>query len=214
MLRLPKQTREENPGAWRDVDKALGVPDDGKYADFKPAKGELRASPEQLAKFDAAMAKAGAGAAQRNAALAAFHEINTEVVTALNAEKAQAVTELQGKWGVKYQAKVQAADGALNGIDGADDFNALMDRFGLADHPHVTQVMAALAEARGEDGATPVNKGAATTQITNGVAQMTPKDAQARLAQLEGDKAFMDRYLNGEPAAIEEYLALANAIAA
>lgn len=212
VLRLPKQARSENPGAWRDIDKALGVPEDGKYADYKPAKGELRATADQLAKFDGVMHKAGVPGYARNAALEAFHEINTSIIEAINAEKAQAVIKLQGEWGVKYPAKALAAESALDGIDGADEFTALMDRFGLGDHPHVTRVLAAIADARGEDGL-PANKGADKGfNVVDNKAQLTPAAAQAKIAALEADESFMKRYLAGETSAINEMLALNNAV--
>lgn len=212
IFRMPGQARGENPGAWKDIDKALGVPEDGKYADYKPAKGELRATAEQLAKFDAIMHKSGAPAYARNAALEAFHEINNSVFEALNVEKAQALTKLQGEWGVKFPAKALAAESALDKIDGADEFGALLEQYGLADHPAVTRVLANIAELRGEDGA-PINKGdPGQTPIVNGKAQMTKAEAQAKISSLEANDDWMKAYLAGDIAKQNEMLALMAAI--
>lgn len=213
VLRLPGQPRGENPGAWRDIDKALGVPEDGKYPDFAPASGKLSASPEQLSAFDKSMHAAGVPPYARNAALSAFHDINQGVVTALNREKAEAIAKLQGEWGVKFAAKTQAADAALDGVAGADEFDALLDRYGISDHPAVTKVLASIAEARAEDGA-PINKGdGRDVKIVNGKAQMTPAEAQVKLSSLEADEGYMKRYLAGGVTEMNEILALYAAVA-
>lgn len=211
VLRVPKEGRAENPSAWRDVDAALGVPEDGDYGEFKPSTGELQATDDQIKAFDAAMAKAGAPKAARNAALDAFHEINAavraEYEAAQSEELAAAAKDLQRAWGVAYPEKERAAATALNDLDGEKEFGELLGRYGLDKHPIVTRVKAAIAGLRAEAGA-PTGGDAPAAGAT-----LTPDEAKAKRDALYGDDAFMKRYKNGEEGALKQMLALNNAIA-
>jgi hypothetical protein len=212
VLKIPATSRADNPSLWADVDKALGVPQDGKYPEWKPASGELAASPEQLSYFDAKMVAAGVPGYARNAALEAFQELNQQASAdnagAVQSEKAEGAQALQREWGVAYPFKLTAAGNALTGIEGRDQFDALMTRYGLQDHPTVMKVLAGVAEKLGESGV-PTGGEAKHDQ-----GALTPAEAEAKRAQLLADKAFMERYNGGDKAAIQQMLAVNNAIAA
>ena len=213
LLQVPAQSRADNPGAWAEFDKALGVPADGKYAAWAPQNGQLNAAPEHLQRFDAAMAKSGATQAQRNAALEAFHAINAEAVGKMQADEAaelaKATTALQRHWGIHYPVKLAAAQGAFKGVDGADDFSAVMQQFGLDQHPAYVRVAAAIAEMRAEGGAPAQGQ----KQAAPGGA-MTKQEAEAKAAELLADKEFRARYLErGDDAAIRQMLELNTIIA-
>lgn len=211
ILKVPLQPRHENPGAWADVDKALGVPADGKYPEFKPAGGELAAAPEQMTAFDKAMHSAGVPAYARNAALQAFHDINKsvreQIAAAENQEKAQAVAALQQKWGAAFAQKTQAAANGLKGVDGAAELDQLLKQYGLDDHPAVIRMKAGVADLRAESGG--LDKGQQQTQ-----GQLTPDEAVKKRNALEADQAFMKRYNGGDDDAIREMLRVNEAIAA
>lgn len=211
---LPKEGRAENPGAWAEVDRALGVPADGKYGEFKPTQGALAATPEQLAKFDEYAYRAGATPAARNAALEAFHAINRDVMAdveaARNQSKADADAANKQLWGHAYTRKMAAAENALANVDGAKEFDDILKSMGLNDHPAYARVKAAIADLRSEDGAP--NNGEANAGGAG--QQFTPDAALAERAKLEGDEAFMKRYNSGEDAAIRQMLALNDAIVA
>lgn len=215
LLRVPREGRAENPTAWAEVDRALGVPQDGKYGDFKPSQGDLAASADQLTKFDAFMHRAGASPAARNAALEAFHEINREVVAEMQGQLQQAKAEADAAnrqlWGAAYTRKMMAAETGLNGVDGAAELDALLKDAGLGDHPAVFRVKAAIAEMRGEEG---LPQGGGAQRHGGGGGVLSPKEAQAKVDSLFADQAWTERYGKGDPAAVKELTELYEMVAA
>lgn len=207
LLRLPSQTRAENPGAWADVNKALGVPADGKYAEFTPANGKLAVGEAELATFDSALAQAGATPDVRNASLQVFHDLNQKAMAdqaqAMALERQEHQQALSAEWGMMAPVKLGMTEQALDGMKWGSSLMALLDRHGYKDHPIVLGALAEIAEMRGEAGAPP---GGGQEGGPQGA--MTPDQAQQAIAAKQGDAAFMLRYNTGDQAAIDEMKAL------
>lgn len=203
MVSVPQKGRAEDPNAWLHVDRALGVPEDGNYGEFRPAEGELALSKEQLAAADKAMHAAGATPAARNAALAAFHELNQKAIKdAENAwaeDLATSSKEVQRELGAAYAVKMQKAERGLAGVPGAEAFEQLMQDAKLSDHPHYLRLKAELAELR-EEGEAPERGG----QKDRRGGTLQPDEAMRQIKAKEQDQAFMARYLKGDPDATEE----------
>lgn len=212
LLSIPKASRADDPQAWAQVDQVMGVPKDGKYPEWKPAEGQLGASPEQLSKLDAALHKVAATPAQRNAALQAYSELATEAKAAIEEAKAQEkqthAQALQREWGMLSNVKTAAALGMFESAPGGREAKALLEREGLADHPIILKMMQGYAEAVAEDGA--LDQG---DPQKGGKSTMTKAEAEAEKSRLQNDQAFIARYNSGDMQAVNQMLKLNEIIA-
>ena len=204
VAQVPSVSRDADPEGWAALDKALGVPADGKYGEFKPETGNLLASAEQVGALDKAMHAAGATPAARDAALKAYHEMASAQEKALDdawtKEVSEGNTKLKSEWGDKFDANLKIADRALEDHLG-DDFVTLMKDSKLADHPILRATGWALAQKFAEGGPPPQGD----TRETGG---LTKHQAEQELDKLVKSEAFN----RGDKAAEQRQVELLNII--
>ena len=194
LIRLPKPDDAKGVEAlWNKVgrpEKVDGYGDvklpDGSPMDKDALQGFL-ATMHQTGPFTPAQAQAAAkwygdfGAAQVKAATDAFA-----------AAKAEGERALKGEWGAAYQQNLDAAALAAERF-GGKDFRAFVDESGMGDDPRFLKTFKAIADAMGEAGAPPHERGR-DGGARNGV--LAPAEAQAERARMEADpkimKALMD----------------------
>lgn len=208
----PKGTREEDPDAWARIDKITGVPEDGKYTEFKPGddfKGTL--NEDLISTFDEGLAAAKVPQSARDAALGTVLNLQQKMIDddakAFDDEKVSATEALKKELDTEYKTVMDAADGALEGIDGSEPFLKLMEDYGLKDHPTVQRLLGEVGRKRGEDGGLP------STDNGGKGATMTKDEAQAKKESLKKDRDWVKKFNDGDPEAMKELSALNEIIA-
>lgn len=216
LLRVPAQSRAEDPEAWKAFDKFVGVPDAPDGYEIK-LPDDYEVNQDALSHAKEGLHKAGLNSAQVQAVFDTLLENQKQFggdmgggVEAQAAEDAltqeiEAGTEtLRKAWGGKFDAQAALAPDALAKLEGGEDLVKLLSDAGLDKHPAVLKAGANLAALYAEAGS-PVT---AKTQGVDSVASV-----QAKISSFEGNQTKMGQYMKGDPSAIKEYVGLQNDLA-
>lgn len=193
IIRMPK---DGDPAAFRTAMMKLGLPEKADMYELPVPEGDSG----EFAKTAAAwFHEAGApkGVAQKIAAkwnefIAGQAKANTEAQTIKIAENEAA---LKREWGPAYEARLTAAGQIATKLGLPDDATAVLrEKLGAAG---LAKFVFALGEKLGE-----ANFVSGDGMQFGGT--MTPAQAQAKIAQLRGDKDWTARYLKGNTPELEE----------
>lgn len=179
---------------WKAIHAKLGVPETPDAYGLKPAEGQtddfLKAAAPVLHKLGLSKAQAEGLNQFLTEYTGGQQKAMVEQIAAKTTEQLNAV---KTEWGAAYEQNValgQRAAKAL-GMDekGLEQLEAAMGTAGLMQFMH--KVGALLGEDQFVEGGPPQR-------------QYTPDAAKARLEQLMLDKEWLNRYANGDVAAVEE----------
>ncbi len=198
LVRRPRESRENDPEGWAAYDKALGVPEDGKYGEYTPPDGLANQVPDEvMTKLDAFLIEQGGPAATpetRTAVLNFYNQLaKDEGARAEDAYKQQVETGLKAlkdEWGDDYAGRV---NGAIQVLRQFDDKPAegeqhgpmvkMLNETGLGDDPRMIAFMSKIAEATAEGG---------LDQVTSPSSphRMSADAASKRIQQIESTDGF------------------------
>jgi len=201
LLKLPKDTTDE--AGWKAVRERLGMPKEAKDYDFTGVK-RADGSDLDTAFADtlrAALHKAGtAKDAAPEIAKAVVKNLDDQAAAA-NTERAAKITaeraDLLKEWGTNFEFnRLQAMQGAKRAA-GSDEaaaklIDAMQNQIG---YKATMEFWRKIGAGTTEDTFVDTNTGANPT---------TRNGAVARLAELQADKAWTERYLKGDAAARRE----------
>lgn len=178
--KIPVPGKDAPAELWETVYDRLGRPKDGKYQFTKPegageafdlfadkigkmahAAGLNQKQADQVVQFMAKFGEEGM-AEQSNRQKAAFEA---------------GVAALRSEWGAKYEGNVEIANRGAAWLGG--DFAKLAGDLGLANNPVFVKAMNKLGAATADDSIVGGGK--------NGSFAMTPEEAKAEIAKMEGD---------------------------
>lgn len=202
---LVRPERDDDTAGWDGVYNGLGRPADPSGYGIEGADATLLAqahaaglSKSQVAKLAAYLTERTQGESARTA---------KEFEDRGNAEMAA----LRTKWAADYDANVKAGQSVAGrlykaiGYESVQAFQADLDKVqGVMGAGKLTEWLAVMGKGMGE------------AQFHDGGAQggggfgSTPQEAQGRLDALRQDKAFMDRFVKGDAAAVEQFRRLAS----
>lgn len=198
LVRRPRESREDDPQGWAAFDKAMGVPEDGKYGEYAPPEGVPNNVPDEvLTKLDAFLHQQGGAAATPETRTAVLNFYNTlaqeesaKAETAYKTQVEQGLTELKTKWGDQYEPRVKAAIQTLRQFDDkpaegqkVGPLTQLLNETGLGDDPRMIAFMSRVAEATAEGGLD-------ATGSPGSMTGMTPEAASKRIQQIEATEGF------------------------
>jgi hypothetical protein len=191
LVRFPK---DPGDAAWGDVFKRLGRPDAADGYDFSPVKRADGSSlPEPLvASMRAAALKANlpAGAALQmvDAFVKHMDGSSTEAATQAGFKAAADMEALKTNWGPNYDTNLFVAKRAAEVLGIPPDAIAALEK--TAGFSTTMETMRKLGVAMGEAR---IIQG----DVTHNPAAMTVEQAQARLADLKNDQAWLNKWANG-----------------
>jgi hypothetical protein len=103
--------------------------------------------------------------------------------------------KLRSEWGARYDEKLQALDRARAQLGWENEDILAMRR--AVGSEKVIRLFAAMGEVMGEDRGSPLD-------ASRGEGTMSPEGAEQKIKDMKGDKAFMQRVIDGEPKANRE----------
>lgn len=202
---LPPKTAEgkRDFSDWQGWDQ-LGRPKDPAGYEVKPVEG-VEFTDHDKAFHDAMrphLHKAGVTQAQLDALAPGFTEVmqgmaaERDSAAALQVDQTEAA--LKKEWGPQFQAKMDDANLAAVKLGGEDLVKAL-DELGMGRSAPVVKALSKVGAMLKEDGK--------LGEVAGG-GEMTAVEAKARIAALQSDKAFLERYQTkahpGHQTAVEE----------
>lgn len=208
---LPPKTAEgkRDFSDWQGWDQ-LGRPKDPAGYEVKPIEGQEFTDHDKA--FHDAMRphlhKAGVTQAQLDTLGPGFTEVMSglaaqqEAAVALEVDQTEAA--LKTEWGAQFKNRMDDAGLAAAKL-GGDELLAELDRLGMGRSAPVLKALSKVGAMLKEDG---------KLGMVAGGGEMTAAEAKARIAALQGDKAFLERYQNrqhpGHQSAVEEMQRLFN----
>jgi hypothetical protein len=205
LARLPKGDRAEDPEAWKEIDKVLGVPDapDG-YGAYTREDGKSLVTEDELKGFYDRMHKAGASERVVREALDYLHdtglaagEQQAAADAAYEADMEKGLQALKGEWSGDFESRATAAEKAIAALPEADDFVSLLKDAEMLRHPAVLKFGDQLAKAFAESGAPVRGDGAK--------GRLSADQARAAITAFESNETKMKAWRAGNPAAVQEY---------
>lgn len=149
---------------------------------------------DAMSSFVAHMHKAGPFTGDLAKAAMAWYadyakQVGGDADGAIKAQRAANEGALKKEWGAAYDDKYRAASVTAEKF-GGEDLKKYLDDTGLGDDPRVIKAWAAVAEAMGEAGPPPDERGRDTPRPS------TPTEAKAELAKIEGDEKILAALTN------------------
>jgi len=177
LLPLPKEGSIEDADTLQKIYRAIGVPENGQYGDYTREDGKFSLPEGEIKAFDELCAKTGVTPQSRTAMLDLFYKMNDDAQAQMQSQHQEAIAAQQAEWGQAYAPRRQAAQQALQNLEGGKDLFAMFERQGMADNPALLRFGHALAQLTAEDG----NHGSQT----GGMATLTPEQAREAYTKFE-----------------------------
>lgn len=126
-----------------------------------------------------------------------------QIMTSQAENSERAIADLKKEWGQGFDTQIDSGKRAVAALGyNEESLQGLEEKLGTAD---MLKLFATIGSKMGEDT---FEGGPRSDNSGFGI---TPAAAKQQIAELKGDKAFMDRYLTGDKAAVAKYQRLMEA---
>jgi hypothetical protein len=183
LVKFPEASMADDPGAYAEIMKRLGLPDDAKGYGLKPIDGVFDFAEGEADRVAATFHELGIRPDQAQGIL---EKIYGPMMTATAEERAAtsaasvetASAALKTEWGAAYDDHLAMAGQAEASM--GDDFMDWLESSGMNNDPRMIKVLARLGEATSEPGALPGGRDGG-----GGASRRTPAQMDASLAEFE-----------------------------
>jgi len=187
LVKFPEASISEDPAAYADIMKRLGLPEDAKGYGLKPVDGVFDFAEGEADRVAATFHELGIRPDQAQGILeklyAPMMKASAEERAATSAAAAEtADAALRQEWGAAYDDHLALAEAAE--LSMPEEFSSWLQESGMNNDPRMIQLLARLGEATSEPGSLPGARDGAGPG-----SRRTPAQMDAALAEFEDKNA-------------------------